>query len=569
MFGGLKKRVYRFVQAEHGALLVFFAMCCAAIFLVAALSFDLGRRASTHAELQTFADNVALAAAGELDGRPEAMRRARRAASRLIRERVTFAQDDRILGGSSDFDISFYAALPTNEGNWDTALDTSNDAHDFLAKFARVEVDPVRVEWSFARVLSVFSSAPLPSEQMSAEATSGFSALACDVTPVFFCMPPAESGVDTDGIWDPANHIGDAIKLVTTSGSLANWTPGSMGFINASGATDLASPCFGRNGTSLYNCLLNVSTRRTQCFENGALALQDGEVNGISDWFFNTRMDVYEGGYTAFRNFPDTAFPVAPIVTKRFDASTTCGPSAGTVVDNASDFLPDDDMSLCAGNRCGNGDWAEARLLYVDRNYSVDDLTFGTVEAAERITVLGNEYHIDDPFRPGDGTNPRKAEYTGYPVVPAGASRWNYYNAEVASAYFDDPASAYLGDTVDLSGASTLRASPIDLLDVLASDGSIIPRSGSSLPQCVTTNTSLDPRRRAFIAAAVDCSTAPINGPPTGRAAWFVELFVLDVADGPGPGELFFHTEVISGGLQNSGQTHTNGTFRNLVQLFR
>ena len=39
-------------------------ICCAAIFLVAALSFDLGRRASTQTELQSFADNVALAAAG-------------------------------------------------------------------------------------------------------------------------------------------------------------------------------------------------------------------------------------------------------------------------------------------------------------------------------------------------------------------------------------------------------------------------------------------------------------------------------------------------------------------------
>ncbi len=569
MIARIRNRSCQFAHGEDGALLVFFAMCCAAIFLIAALSFDLGKRASTQSELQSFADSVALAAAAELDGMPGAIDRAQTAADQLIRDTVTFGEGSLILSGASDYTISFFADLPTNEAAWNAALDVSLAENDLIARFARIEVNPVRVDWSFARILGVFSTAPLPDDTVRAEATGGFTAQACDVTSVFFCMPPAESGVDLDGIWDPANHIGDAIKLDAASGGPSNWQPGSMGFIDASGATDIASPCYGETGISLNNCLLNVVTRRTQCLENGALAFRNGHVFGVSDLFFNTRMDMYRASYTDLQN--DPYFPNAPVVTKGYDASSTCGPGAATEVADATGFLPDDDMSLCANDRCGDGDWSDARLEYVDRNYSVDPTTIGTAEPVERITVLGNEYHIDDPFRPGDATNPRKVEYVDFPVILAGASRWNYYNAEVASVYFEEPAAAYLGNTVDLTGASSaLRATPIDLLvDMLAEDGSVIPRLGSSLPQCAPDNTSLDPRRRAFIAAAVDCDTAPINGPPTGRATWFVELFVLDAAEGPGSEELYFDVEVISPGLQNSGRSHTNGTFRNHVQLYR
>jgi hypothetical protein len=576
MVGGLRRQLQRFFGAERGALLVFFAMCCAAIFLIAALSFDLGKRASTQAELQTYADNVALAAAGELDGMPGAIARATTAANQLIRDSHTFGEGNRDLTGPDDFTLSFYADLPTNETLWTASLDRELPENDRSARFARVEVTPVSVDWSFARILTVFSSAPLPDSNVAAEATAGFSGMACDTTPVFFCMPPAQTGVDTDGVWDPANHIGDTIKLTTASGAASNWGPGSMGFIDIGGAVDTASPCFGAIGPELYNCLSTVATRRTQCIENGALSLQDGEVEDISERYFNVRMDRYLPGVRVLRN--NAGFPASPIVTKPFTDSGMCTPSGGDPSTQATDFLPDDCFasggagctSFNGDLRVGDGNWNNARITYVDTNYSVDDLTIGTVEPLEQVNILGNEYHIDDPFRPGDATYPRRAEYEIYPVVPSGASRWNYYNAEVAAAYFEDPAAAYLGNAVDLSGVSSpLRPSPIDLLEVLRPDGTLVPRDATSLPRC-SQDTSIDPRRRTFIAAAVDCGTQPLDGTPTARATWFVELFMQSLATGSASdGDMSMYVEVISGGLQNDGGSLTNGTFRNLVQLFR
>ena len=47
---------------------MFFGVSMAVLFGIVALSFDIGRLGSTQSERQSFADNVALAAAGELDG---------------------------------------------------------------------------------------------------------------------------------------------------------------------------------------------------------------------------------------------------------------------------------------------------------------------------------------------------------------------------------------------------------------------------------------------------------------------------------------------------------------------
>lgn len=603
---GLKARLKQFGASERGAMLVFFAMSCAAIFVVAALSFDLGKRAATQTELQSFADNVALAAAGELDGMPDSILRAQDAARALIQDQTTFGLGDKTLAGDDDYTISFYAVLPANEAEFSRALIPSPN-NDRNARFARVEVNPVVVEWSFARILSVFSSAALPSQDVTAEATAGYSGMACDVAPVFFCMPPAEADVDIDGIWDPANHIGDSIELVTTAGDVSNWVPGSLGFLDVTNSVDNASICADASGADLYNCLITVAATRSQCLQNGSLRLQDGLVPGVSNLLFNARLDSFLSQFSGVINDPD--FSSAPIVTKPFVAGSTCVPGDAVATTEASGLPPDDCFSngSCPHARIGDGNWSQARLDYVDANYSIDPAHISSVVPEEIISIAGDDYHINDPFRPGNAANPRPTEYTDYPVVFAGDTRWNYYNAEVAASYFSDPTAAYVDGEVDFSGASSsLRADPIDLLDIDipvppatngddtadgdnadgdggdAADGNadagdadaeeepeFRQRVASSLPQC-TSEVSLDPRRRALIAAAVDCGLEPLNGNFTAQATWFVELFLLDLADNAdGTNGIVVNAEIISEGLQNSGASLTNGTFRNLVQLFR
>jgi len=62
-----------------------------------ALSFDMGRVASTQSELQSFADNVALATAGELDGNADSITRAQAAAAAMITDTQTFGTNGQAL----------------------------------------------------------------------------------------------------------------------------------------------------------------------------------------------------------------------------------------------------------------------------------------------------------------------------------------------------------------------------------------------------------------------------------------------------------------------------------------
>ncbi|NNE88250.1 MAG: hypothetical protein HKN27_09260 [Silicimonas sp.] len=618
----------RFRREEDGALLVFFALCAAAIFLVAALSFDVGRRASTQTDLQSFADNVALAAAGELDGLPGAISRARRAADELIADstRFTTSTDDDTLEGLADLlPLEFYETLPDDESAWPTPV--SYDAAEALnpgdaqARFVRIRVDPVDVEWQFANVLSLFSSDPLPSEAVAAEATAGYTSLACDIAPIFFCMPPQQQ-VDADAgspIWDPNNHLGESVLL--RAGGQNDWGPGNFGFLDVVNMTpddvktDPASPCAEESGADLYSCLIGAESAVTLCFENGILNFLTGNGDGYTSATLNTKFDMYNASLTQEQS--DPRFRPAPVVTKRYLEGDTCAPGGASTNDVTTDFPMDDcfDDSLVTGNagcllygggngtgnpaipRFGDGDWSQGRILYVENNYSIDGDSIGVVTPEE---VQGG-YHVDDPFRPmlpadfdGDGNEvrpalPRRSEYLDFPIVLNDAWRWHYYNAEVAAAYFDDPDAAYNQEIGEVDFTRPQRTTtvqdpvtlddivvpdPQDLItDYLNPDGTLaLERDSTSLPHCAP-EPSLNPRRRTVVAAVVDCVAEEdeLRGRSgEGAATWFVEVFLPSVAGGVTTGSDFdIEVEIISGALQTGDPSFANGRFRNLVQLYR
>lgn len=58
---------------EAGTILVFLGIVLGVVLGFVAPAFDLGRASITRSELQSFADSVALAATGELDGNNDAI----------------------------------------------------------------------------------------------------------------------------------------------------------------------------------------------------------------------------------------------------------------------------------------------------------------------------------------------------------------------------------------------------------------------------------------------------------------------------------------------------------------
>lgn len=303
----IRSRIATFAKAEDGAVLILWALFLAVALGFLALSFDLGRVASTQSELQSYADQVALAAAGELDGRADAITRATAAAAGLITDRQTYADGANALGGAGSYTITFLSALPPSDGAAATAVTT--DAR--LARYVRVLTTQRTVQTPFAAANAALTGGPATNVQsdVRAVATAGMTSWACDVTPLMFCAP---SG------WKASANIGKQILLRSNGGSAA-WGPGNFGFLDvASLPVDTTGPCKGLNGATLYECLVGAERGITGCIRTDAgVNTKTGQQNGLAS-AFNTRFDIFQGNMKklitdpAYRPAPNTVQGTLP-----------------------------------------------------------------------------------------------------------------------------------------------------------------------------------------------------------------------------------------------------------------
>lgn len=341
-----------FARSEDGAILVLWALFLAVAFGFLALAFDLGRVATTQTQLQSFADQVALAAAGELDGRADSITRANMAAANLIAGTQTFASGSQSLG-AGDFTLTFLRTLPADDGA-DAPAAVTTDGR--LARYVRVDVARRTVFTPFAHINARLTGNSRLSGGISASATAGFTAWACDVTPLFFCVP--------DQSWRAANHVGRQIQL-RSGGQGAAWGPGNFGFLDVSSLPiDSSGPCAGLNGAQLYRCLVGAERAVTACIETrSGVDTQPGQRVGLAE-AFNTRFDIYQGSMQSLRSNP--AYRPAP---NTIQGTVPRGNNAcrGNNTD-PSDAMPlPRDANLTAGNRFGNGVWNRAG--YVGQNH--------------------------------------------------------------------------------------------------------------------------------------------------------------------------------------------------------
>lgn len=379
----------RLAGDERGNLLVFFGLSAAALLGMVALSFDLGRVASTQTELQSFADNVALAAAGELDGASDAITRAQTAAAELIEDTQTFGS-----GGSAldiaDVTLTFLSALDTSDmapPYEDTVIEAPYSAADAAdAIFVRVDIDPHTVPLTFASAFSGLSGNPAPNSTVAATATAGFTQYACDIAPLMFCLPPG--GVER----------GQMIYLVSGGGSGA-WGPGNFGYLDIRDIEeDEAGPCGSLKGAQRIRCSLGAIEHITACYSIRGVDTKTGSSVGIMTDPINYRFDMFPNSASTEQD--DENFAPAPNTIRGFvpdvkvtgsekDPKTTvdwCKAGSGTPTSMA---MPHD-SSLSNENRFGT------------------DTAF---EGAEREAYVAMNYGGVDPFEDAE-------------------TRWEYYQAE-------------------------------------------------------------------------------------------------------------------------------------------
>ncbi|MGR3512767.1 MAG: pilus assembly protein TadG-related protein [Paracoccaceae bacterium] len=490
--------ITQFLRREDGSLLIFFAVSVITILGIVALSFDLGRRASTQTDMQAYVDNVALAAAGELNGTPGAIVNATAAANSVIA-----AANENLKSGTAGQEMTltlqsilFYEDLPDSDqpSGFDTAtlastkyvLPSRTTTDPERARYVGVRLETVDVPWIFAGIFS-----DLPSGGVGAIAVAGNTAWTCDIAPLLFCLPDDASG-------DPQQLVpGQGINLRTARQD-RRWREGEFGFVDVD--IDPTGACAGlTNEAGRQACLITARTRVAACFQPLRADTQPGQRPAQESSAFDMAFDIFDQSMIQF--FDDPVYAPGPhSVSGRVpDASgEICAPgdtSTATMAFPLDDCHP----SGCIDNRFGDGDWTTGRETYVATNYRVPDTGEPDLED-------GSFFDFPEP----------------------GLTRYQYYLREIErAANGGEMASRYAGAVYqpDNNGSGEIPPNPDpttgpfystwdDYWDDTPAPGErfipIIPDArgvlDNGLPQC-NRNFSLPPRtdRRVLLAGGIEC----------------------------------------------------------------
>ncbi len=499
------RTIGKFRTNEEGTILVFVGMCLVVIMGMAALTFDLGRIVSTQTDLQAYSDHVALAAAGELDGNPDAIVRANAAAANMIRDTQFFAEGNQTLGSAADYSLRFLTGLPlpSDDPDDDDSVDAFVTNDPAQAALVEVTATPRTVFIPFARALAALLGATPSDGQVNAQAIAGFAQYACDVTPLMFCIPPG---------WTANANVGQSITL-RTGGNGAAWGPGNFGFLDPEdiGINPLG-PCAGEKGAGLYICLVAAAGNLTQCVTQRGVDTKTGQGVGINSAIYNSRFDLFLATMNQLKNNPAYA-PGPQVISGWENTGGGCLKNNPEVSPNSMPFPPDDCVDsdgLCNGSRFADKDWTNGRAAYLDMNYG--DGPDGTLTPHPSLTTNG-----------------------GTIQPPTGNTRYEMYLDEVSK----------------FGGGDFL-----------------VGRSETGRPQCASTVID-DPDRRTFIAAAIDCNANPVVGDTKDIPVQeFVKVFLIQPLDSSSGDDFDLYVEVVEQ-VGGAGGGIDEGIFRDVVRLYR
>ena len=373
--------------------MVFFMVSAITVLGIVALSFDLGRRASTQTDMQAFVDNVVLAAAGELDGSANAIVNATNAANMVIS-----ASNERLKAGTASQNVEialdqivFYQNLPDRDGppSFDPAQlsspsspsykyrlppsDLGSEPDPALARYVGIRLRTVDVPWMFA---GIFSASDLPGEAIGAVAVAGMTEWTCDIAPILFCLPENEAG-------EPEQLTRGIAMNLRTARQFDQWRVGEFGLVEV--AADPTGPCAGlTNEAGRQACLITLETRIAACFQPDRTDTMPGQRFQQESAAFNMPFDLYDN--TMIQFFNDALYAPGPhSVSGRVwtDAGDICvRPETST--DTMAFPLDDCHASAsCADGRIGDGDWSDGRELYVETNYSLPGASDPAIESGE------------------------------------------------------------------------------------------------------------------------------------------------------------------------------------------
>lgn len=209
---------HNFLKDRRGAVAPLYAMALFALIAVAGIGLDYGRLMTMQSELQNAADQAALAAATQLDGRDDAITRAQNAASAAFASAAsaytneTRVADDGEGRAITDLSFTFYDGYANDTpGNV-----TSNGAE---AKVVNVRVNGREVFYALTPVVGAISSGDI-----TADAMAGLEKAVCNLPPIMVC-------IERDDFFLPTLE-GYGLRIRWTDSAVDPLAPGNFAFLD-------------------------------------------------------------------------------------------------------------------------------------------------------------------------------------------------------------------------------------------------------------------------------------------------------------------------------------------------
>jgi Flp pilus assembly protein TadG len=265
------RTIRQFLADQRGAVAVTYALALTALVAIGGVSFDYVRFAALDSELQSAADEAALAAATQLDGKANAITRAQSAVTSYfansaspVVNRTQMANDQ---GGSAITGVTF---------TFYTTFDSTNDTYgaattvDSAAQVVKVSINARKAFYAFTPIVAAFNSGDL-----TAAATAGIQAAICKTPPMMVCTPGADFPTTAD--------IGKGMLL--QPGSAGAWLPGTFGYVDYGQGANTVKTVLGSNGVI------------DQCSIGSNVQTQQGNIASAPN-YLNTRFDIYQNPLT-------------------------------------------------------------------------------------------------------------------------------------------------------------------------------------------------------------------------------------------------------------------------------
>jgi Flp pilus assembly protein TadG len=324
-----------------GIILPYVSVLLIVIIGMSALAVDGARYVSLQTQLQNGADQLALAAAAELNGKTDSITRANAALTTTL---ASF-QQSTLFGTTGYENVTiasryYLSELPAGDQTYPipSSLHVTEDATGALqAHFIEVTVTPVTIPTIFP--VSFFGGSTFPA---NATAVAGFNKNVCEFTPMYVCNPYEAVGntdydaatqllIDND-VADP-NALGHR-QMITMRRSPGDFTvPGNYGFLRIPGGHGLGAT---------RDAIAKI--KPGTCLNASAADSQTGLGGDAMAEALNVRFDIYQNSQRNNKNQADYA--PAPNVRKGY-TYITGGPPGQSGPCNASPAaLPTDAMKL-------------------------------------------------------------------------------------------------------------------------------------------------------------------------------------------------------------------------------